>query len=239
MTALSIRARTVVVDLEGTTSATAFILGDLYDYARPRLLPWLRDRADDGDVRIVREQTIAAAALPANASDEDVAAALQRWMDDDVKATPLKTLQGEIWAEGFRRGELSAHFFDDVAPRLRAWHADGAAIAVFSSGSVALQRPWFAQSPSGDLTPLVTAYFDTVNGGPKKEPESYRRIAAQLGRTPAELVFLTDSPDEIRAASAAGWQAVAVSRPGEPWHGADLGTAPTVASFDDLEISTP
>ncbi len=35
MTALS--ADVVVLDLEGTTSAAGFILGDLYDYARPRL----------------------------------------------------------------------------------------------------------------------------------------------------------------------------------------------------------
>ena len=35
--AIQISADVVVVDLEGTTSAAGFILGDLYDYARPRL----------------------------------------------------------------------------------------------------------------------------------------------------------------------------------------------------------
>ncbi|HEY8590390.1 MAG TPA: acireductone synthase [Naasia sp.] len=236
---LTLRARTLVVDLEGTTSAAGFILGDLYDYARPRLLPWLREHADDADVRAARQQAIEEAALAPDASDEEIVAALHRFMAEDVKSTPLKTLQGQIWAEGFRRSEISSHFFDDVAPKLRAWHAAGVAIAVFSSGSVASQRPWFQHSPSGDLTPLVSAYFDTVNAGPKKEAESYDRIAAELGREPGDLVFFTDHPDEVAAAARASWQVVAFSRPGEPWEGADFGDAPVVSSFDEVEVQAP
>jgi enolase-phosphatase E1 len=236
---LSLAARTLVVDLEGTTSAAGFILGDLYDYARPRLLPWLKEHADDPDVAGARAQAIEEAGLATEADDEAVVAALHRFLDEDVMSTPLKTLQGQIWAEGFRRGEISSHFFDDVIPKLRAWHAAGIAIAVFSSGSVTSQRPWFEHSPAGDLTPLVMAYFDTVNAGPKKERGSYEHIASQLGRQAGDLVFFTDHPDEVRAAADAGWQVVAFSRPGEPWHGADFGSVPVVSSFDEVELTTP
>src|SRR3954447_21413654 len=234
---VSLPAKVLVVDLEGTTSAAGFILGDLYDYARPRLLPWLRDHAADGDIRQARAQAIEEAGLPADASDEDIVAALHRFMAEDVKSTPLKTIQGQIWAEGFRRGEISSHFFDDVIPKLREWHADGIQIACFSSGSVTSQRPWFEHSPSGDLTPLVIAYFDTVNAGPKKEPPSYEKIAGELGRRPDELVFFTDHPDEVSAAKTAGWSVVAFSRPGEPWFGADFGDVPVVSSFDEVELT--
>lgn len=236
---LTITARTVVLDLEGTTSAAGFILGDLYDYARPRLLPWLRDHAADTDVAAARAQTVADGGLAESATDEEVVAVLHGWMDGDVKATPLKTLQGQIWAEGFARGEITSHFFDDVIPKLRAWHAAGVGLAVFSSGSVTSQRPWFAHSPGGDLDPLVTAYFDTVSAGPKKEPGSYDTIAAALGEPAADLVFFSDHPDELTAATAAGWQVVAFSRPGEPWFGSDFGTAPVVASFDEVEVAAP
>ncbi|WP_026877420.1 acireductone synthase [Jiangella gansuensis] len=236
---VSIRARTVVLDLEGTTSAAGFILGDLYDYARPRLLGWLRDHADDEAVSAARAQTVADGGLPADASDEDVVAVLHAWMNDDVKATPLKTLQGQIWAEGFARGEITSHFFDDVIPKLRVWHAAGVGLAVFSSGSVTSQRPWFAHSPDGDLSPLITAYFDTVNAGPKKVATSYDAIAAALAVPAAELVFFSDHPDELTAATAAGWQVVAFARPGEPWGSADFGAAPVVASFDEVEVTLP
>jgi len=236
---IEITATTLVVDLEGTTSAAGFILGDLYDYARPRLLPWLRDHADDEAVRGARAQVVAEQDLPADADDEAVVAALHGLMAADVKSTPLKTLQGQIWAEGFARGEISSHFFDDVIPQLRHWHEAGVRIAVFSSGSVTSQVPWFRHSPDGDLTPLVTAYFDTVNAGPKKVASSYDVIARELGAESRELVFFSDHPEEITAAIEAGWQVVAFSRPGEPWFEADFGSAPVVASFDEVEVHTP
>jgi enolase-phosphatase E1 len=236
---LHLSARTTVLDLEGTTSAAGFILGDLYDYARPRLGAWLDDHASDPEVRAAREQVTADAGLAADADTAAVVAVLHAWMAQDVKATPLKSLQGQIWAEGFARGELSSHFFADVIPRLREWHATGVELAVFSSGSVTSQVPWFRHSPQGDLTGIISAYFDTVNAGPKKEPGSYDRIAASLGHPAAELLFLTDHPDEVRAAQAAGWQVVALSRAGEPWFGADFGTAPVVSSFVQLEVTSP
>lgn len=236
---LAITARTVVLDLEGTTSAAGFILGDLYDYARPRLAPYLTEHAGEPLVVEVREQIIAEAGLAATATDDELVAVMHGWMADDVKSTPLKTLQGQIWADGFARDEISSHFFDDVIPRLRAWHDAGVRFAVFSSGSVASQVPWFRHSPDGDLTPLILSYFDTVNAGPKKTVSSYDGIAAALGSSAAELVFFTDHPDEIGAASEAGWQVVAFSRPGEPWFGADFGSAPVVSSFAEVEVTTP
>lgn len=235
----TITARTVVLDLEGTTSAAGFILGDLYDYARPRLLPWLRDHSDDMAVAGARAQVITEQGLPADADDEAVVAALHDLMASDVKSTPLKTLQGQIWAEGFAKGEISSHFFDDVIPAMRRWHEAGVQFACFSSGSVTSQVPWFRHSPDGDLTPLLVDYFDTVNAGPKKEASSYDLIAGALGTAPADLVFFSDHPDEIAAATEAGWQVVAFSRPGEPWFEADFGDAHVVSSFDEIEVVTP
>jgi len=233
---LRITATTLVLDLEGTTSAAGFILGDLYDYARPRLGAWLDDHAADPAIAAAREQVVADAGLPADASTEQIVAVLVQWMADDVKATPLKTIQGQIWAEGFARGEISSHFFDDVIPRLRAWHAAGVRLAVFSSGSVASQVPWFRHSLDGDLTPLIVDYFDTVSAGSKKDPASYTAIRTALGDDAGSLVFFTDHPDEVSAAVDAGWQVVAFSRPGEPWFEADFGDVPVVASFDDVEV---
>lgn len=236
---ITIAARTVVLDLEGTTSAAGFILGDLYDYARPRLAPYLAAHAGEPLVLEAREQIIRDAALDESASDDEIVAALHGWMATDIKSTPLKTLQGQIWADGFARDEISSHFFDDVIPALRKWHSAGIRLAVFSSGSVASQVPWFRHSPGGDLTPLISGYFDTVNAGAKKLPASFDLIATDLGSAPADLVFFTDHPDEVTAAIAAGWQVIAFSREGEPWFGADFGDVPVVASFDEIEVVLP
>lgn len=233
---LRVSARILVLDLEGTTSAAGFILGDLYDYARPRLAALLDDHADDAAVAGARAEVIADSGLPVDASTADIVAVLHNWMEQDIKSTPLKTLQGRIWAEGFQRDEISSHFFDDVIPQLRAWHDAGVELAVFSSGSVTSQVPWFRHSPDGDLTPLITDFFDTVNAGPKKIAASYDTIAARLGQQSGDIVFFTDHPDEVAAAREAGWQTVAFSRQGEPWFGADFGSSPVVSSFAEVEV---
>ena len=234
---LTLTVHTVVLDIEGTTSAAGFILGDLYDYARPRLAAWIDEHAaTDPAVAAAVAQTKRDGGLPETASTAEVVEVLHGWMDQDVKATPLKTLQGGLWARGFERGELTSHYFDDVIPVLEAWHANGIHLAVFSSGSVTSQRSWFGHAPTGDLTPLIDGFFDTISAGPKKQEASYDAIAAALGVEPGRLLFLTDHPEELAAALRAGWQAVAVRRPGEPHELADFGGAPEIDSFDALEV---
>jgi enolase-phosphatase E1 len=224
----------VVLDIEGTTSATAAVHEGLYNYARPRLGAWIDDHADDADVAAAVAATKAEAGLPEGATTDDVVAVLQAWMDDDHKAAALKTLQGQIWAAGFDAGELQAHFFPDVPGRLAAWTGDGVAVAVFSSGSVLSQRAWFGNAESGDLSGLVTSWFDTVNAGPKREPASFTTIAEALGVAGERLLFLSDVPAELDAAVAAGWQAIGVQRPGEPAESSDFGAHRIVVSFDEV-----
>ena len=64
---------------------------------------------------------------------------------------------------------------------------------------------------------------------------SYTRIAQAIDHAPAGLLFLSDVVAELDAATAAGWQVVQVTRPGEP-HAAGT-THPVVDSFADV-IST-
>ena len=232
--------RGVVIDIEGTTSATATVHVGLYDHARPRIGRWLVDHADEPDIAAAISVTRQAAGLADDAPLDAVAAALLAWMDGDVKATPLKTVQGQIWAAGFADGDLVGHVFDDVAPAMTLWASTGVHLAIFSSGSIAVQRPWFRHSDHGDLSSLIEAYFDTVNGGPKRERVAYDTIATDLtGRwscAPSDLLFLSDVPAELDAAAEAGWQTIGVRRPGEPNGDADFGRHRTVASFAEIRL---
>jgi enolase-phosphatase E1 len=125
-------------------------------------------------------------------------------MAADAKVTALKTLQGLIWAAGFADGRLKGHLWPDVAACLRAWHAGGLKLAVYSSGSVAAQKLLFGHSVAGDLTPLFAGFFDTRIGA-KREAAAYGAIAAQLGLAPGEILFLSDVAEELDAAQAAGF----------------------------------
>lgn len=179
--------RAILTDIEGTTSSIAFVADTLFPYARARI-----------------DSFIAAHPAETAALLEGIdAATLKRWIDEDRKEPALKTLQGMIWAEGYRTGELVGHVYADAAEALRRWHAAGLVLAVFSSGSVAAQKLIFGHSSAGDLTPLFSGWFD-LSTGPKREVASYRAIAAALGFSPAEILFLSDVAAETEAATAAG-----------------------------------
>lgn len=153
----------VVLDIEGTTSSTESLHVGLYDYARPRLADWISAHGDAPDVTRAVAQVREQGGLPADAPVEQLVSVLHGWMDADVKATPLKTLQGQIWAAGFAAGQLRSQLFPDVAPALRSWRTSGVGLAVFSSGSVASQRPWFHHSDVGDFgRHRVVSSFDEL-----------------------------------------------------------------------------
>ena len=233
---VSLTCTWLAVDIEGTTSAASHVLQVLFPYSRERIPAWLAAHARDEDVAPLL-LAVASEAGCAPGDLDGIGDQLRAWIDADVKAAPLKAIQGRIWDEGYAAGELATHLFPDVAPALRAWHEAGIRLVVYSSGSERAQRSWFANAPGGDLTPLLSGYFDLDSAGPKREAASYARIAERLGADPGSIVFLSDIEAEIAAARDAGWHAVGVRRPGEAQATAE--SAPVIAAFDELRLATP
>ena len=107
-------------------------------------------------------------------------------------------------------------------------------LAVYSSGSVPAQQLLYGYSSSGDLRPLFRHWFDTRSGG-KHEASSYQGICAQMGVAPRRVLFVSDAPAELAAASTAGLHVVFSLRPANPHQKA--GPYPAIRSFADLQIS--
>ncbi|MFE6161513.1 acireductone synthase [Streptomyces sp. NPDC056486] len=226
----------VVLDIEGTTSATGFVVDVLYPYARERFGTLLASRGGEPEVARAVAQVRELAGEP-DADAGRVEKILGEWVDADRKATPLKTLQGILWAEGFARGELVSHFYPEVIDVLRGWAADGVRLYVYSSGSVGAQRAWFTYSPEGSLMDLVSGFYDTENAGPKQEAGSYRAISAAVGVDPGRTLFLSDRLGELDAARDAGWLTVGVRRAGEPYFAAGVGGHAEVSAFDEISVA--
>jgi len=174
----------------------------LFPYAREHLVRFIDQHRGLPEVEAELAEVARLARLESSAK-ENVAATLQRWMDQDRKATPLKALQGLLWERAFARGDFVAHVYPDVPDALVAFRQQGLRLAVYSSGSVRAQQAFFRHSTAGDLTAYIDAWFDTVVGT-KSEPGSYRAIASALDLPPAALAFLSDSQVELDAARAAG-----------------------------------
>ncbi|MEV6521140.1 acireductone synthase [Longispora sp. NPDC051575] len=203
----------VVLDIEGTTSSVRHVHDHLFPYSRAHLPDLLREPSPQ--VRALFDEARALADRP-GATDAEVLDILRDWIDRDVKAPPLKGLQGILWSHGYAAGELTGHVYPDVPPVLRSWVDAGLGVHIYSSGSTLAQADWFRHSDQGDLLPLLGALFDTRNAGPKGDVASYRAISAALGTGPAALLFASDSRAELDAARAAGWHTVGVHRPGDP-----------------------
>lgn len=204
------QATTILTDIEGTTSSISFVKDVLFPYARAALPRFVREHGQQPEVR----RWLDAVAIEISASacqDAVIVETLQGWIDQDRKHTALKALQGLVWEAGYRDGDFTAPLYPDVAPALRAWHAAGHRLAVYSSGSVAAQKLLFSHTDAGDLTPLFSAFFDTETGG-KREAASYRSIAQQLGATPGGILFLSDVVAELDAARDAGLRTVLLDR---------------------------
>ena len=202
--------KAIVTDVEGTTTPISFVKDQLFPYAKAHLPAFVRANAAREDVAALLHD---ARELEGNQGlDLDgTIALLARWIDEDRKATPLKTLQGLIWADGFRKGELKGHVYEDAVSQLKAWKEAGLSLHVYSSGSVAAQKLVFGHTKAGDLTPLFSGYFDTTIGG-KLEAKSYVRIARELKLEPSQILFLSDHTGELDAAREAGLATICLDR---------------------------
>lgn len=233
-------------DIEGTTTPVSFVYDVLFPYARARISAYLAEQWGTEGLRADLESFVVQAAadgvpLPSvDAPDAERLAALQNYvhslMDADRKVTGLKSVQGKIWRDGYADASadgLRGDVFEDVPKALERAQAAGVRVFIYSSGSVEAQKLLFGYSRFGDLTGALSGYFDTTTG-PKREAESYKKIAAAISFAPSDILFLTDIVAEAEAAAAAGLQAAILKRPGnapQPAH-----NFPTLADFSSLLV---
>ncbi|PXX62822.1 acireductone synthase [Pseudomonas sp. LAMO17WK12:I10] len=220
--------KAILTDIEGTTSAVSFVFEVLFPYAVRHLPDFVRKHASQADVAEQLQAVREASGEPA-ADVERVIGILLGWIAEDRKSTPLKALQGMVWEQGYRAGQLKGHVYPDAVAALQRWHQAGYRLYVYSSGSIQAQKLIFGCSTAGDLTPLFSDFFDTTSG-PKREVQSYQRITQAIGCAPAQILFLSDIVQELDAARSAGLATCGLVREG----GVLAGHA-NVASFADID----
>jgi enolase-phosphatase E1 len=219
------RVRVLLLDIEGTTTPIDFVYKTLFPYASRNVEAFLSARSAEPEIAGIvtdlkkqhEQDSGAGMEPPAWFSDfkearlRSVVAYVHWLMARDCKRTPLKSLQGKIWQQGFSNGELHGEVYPDVPRAFERWRRQQRSICIYSSGSVLAQQQLFRTVISGDLTPYIEAYFDTQTGI-KTAAESYKKIAALLGRSAHEVLFLSDATNEIAAARSAGMNALLCDR---------------------------
>lgn len=193
--------KAIVTDIEGTTSSLSFVKDVLFPYARLHLPDFVRQYSESATVKPLLDTAREIAGLELEL--EPLISQFLQWIDQDQKITPLKSLQGLIWEDGYKQGAFKGHIYEDAAQQLKTWKQQGYALYVYSSGSVYAQKLLFAHTAYGDLTPLFSGYFDTHIGA-KQQAAAYQAIATQIQLPADEILFLSDIKAELDAAREAG-----------------------------------
>jgi enolase-phosphatase E1 len=229
--------KAVLLDIEGTTTPIDFVHETLFPYSMQRISQFVETHFSELQKEVselvdesLRDESFTGSFVPDD--PRSVSDYLEHLIDSDRKWTPLKAIQGMIWREGYESGELKSIIFDDVRPAFERWAKNGMTTAIFSSGSVLAQQLLFRYTDHGDLTTLISNYFDT-NVGPKREATSYEMIANELSMETSEFIFLSDIVEELDAARTAGMQTALTVREGNA-EISQLRDHKIISSFDDL-----
>ncbi len=224
--------KAILLDIEGTTAPISFVAETLFPFAAARLDAFVRAHSSEPEVAEALTET---ADLEGRAlSTDEAIAVLLGWIKADRKVTPLKTLQGKIWREGYESGAIVSPVYPDAVAAMKAWNARGLRLDVYSSGSVEAQKLLYGYTQAGDLTGLFTDYFDTRTGA-KMEAASYTKIAQAIGRAPSEVLFLSDLPREVEAALQAGMRSIRIDRTMPPGTQRAEGAVIVAADFSVVE----
>lgn len=210
--------KSILLDIEGTTTPIDFVHKTLFPFAKARIGSFVQANYNSlaTEIAQIKDEHTNDKEYHGDldtTSPASLSTYLEYLIDTDRKSTPLKSIQGKIWQEGYGSGELVSEVFPDVPRAFERWRAAGKTIAIYSSGSVLAQRLLFKYTDHGDLTPFISAYFDT-NIGHKRVTGSYLRIAAELTLEPGEILFISDIPEELDAAAMIGFQTLLSIRKG-------------------------
>lgn len=203
----------ILTDIEGTTTPKTFVFDVLFPYFLAHLdeVRIHQNVADFSKCILDVKETLKSENGRTSVSLEDVLETLKNWVETDRKHPALKTLQGLIWENGYRKGELKGVLYEDVPTQLKRWSKEGIKLGVYSSGSVKAQKLLFGFSNFGNFCTLFHAYFDTGVGN-KREVKAYDRIVQELDIDVGDILFLSDIAEELDAASQAGMQTIQLIR---------------------------
>ncbi|NRD71777.1 acireductone synthase [Shewanella sp. VB17] len=223
--------KAIVVDTAGTTTDLSFIRDTLFPYSAKAIAEFLVENKSnvliDNCICDVKD-----IALEPDASLERVIDILQLWITEDRKATPLKTLQGLIWKQGYDRGEFTGHIFPDFIAEIEHIKQQKIRIYSFSSGSVEAQKLLFSHSDGGDLTPHFDGHFDTRTGH-KLFKQAYSNIINTISLAPKQVLFISDVVEELKAAEEAGMRTLQMVRSQDQ----PTGSHTQITSFAELTFS--
>lgn len=217
------RPRAIIFDILGTASKSGFLEKILFPYLQANLNPFIAQHwRQKSFVRLYgqivqqssefnRQDPNVPIVLPhdSNGARQSLMSFITYITDNGINSSAITRLRFMVWFAGYQLNKLSTPIYSDIADRMRHWFAEGIKFYVFSNAWVDAQKELLRNTNHGDLTNLISGFYDN-DFGLLTDSDSYKRLCTDIKINPSEVVFLTKSPVEGRAAMEAGLSVVLV-----------------------------
>ncbi|WP_018994825.1 hypothetical protein [Thioalkalivibrio sp. ALJ2] len=193
----------LILSFEGVLAPPGVLRDTLEPYSLEALPGFLERHAESTAVQRVLADILAYSGRELDV--DGLLAQIRAWIRGGQDITPLRQLQGLIWADALEASMLRPELSDDTARALMA--LDDASVALYSFGAspAPVQRDWLRHGPYPEVEQRLTGLFDTRIGG-RRDAGSYRRLADEIGIAPEAIMLLSVRGEELDAAHQAWLQ---------------------------------
>lgn len=217
------RPRAVLFDILGTASKSGFLEKILFPYLQANLEPFIAQHWRQRNFVRLYAQIVQQSsefnrqnanvpivmAHESNGARQSLLNFITYITDNGINSSAVTRLRFMVWFTGYQLNKLTTPIYSDVADRMRHWFAEGIKFYVFSNAWVDAQKELLRNTNHGDLTNLISGFYDN-DFGLLTDSDSYKRLCTDIKIAPNDVVFLTKSPVEGRAAMEAGLSVVLV-----------------------------
>lgn len=218
------KPKAVLFDVSGTAARESFVEKVLLPYFKLAVKPYFESNWDQSpcsnDVvslaRTAAAQGPEAPKIDLEASKGKQITALVRYVEwaqetKDMEQTRAFALfRFHVWFDGYDKGKLSTPVYSDVAVTIQKWRCDlGIKLYILSNGWTEATKKFMSKTSHGDLNLLIEEHFDS-DLGPLTTPATYGKVLEKVALAPTDVVFLTKSPEEGKAAKDGGLNVILV-----------------------------
>jgi methionine salvage enolase-phosphatase E1 len=132
--------------------------------------------------------------------------------------SPVSKVKAWIIDEGYAEGNIKAPVFADAAKAVAAWRFGEYFIKNYTLTSMEkeVQKKYIKYTSAGDLMPCFNNYIELSAKSKATEQATYETICKMVRDSPDNLLLITDSINEARAANEIGMMTIVIHRKGEP-----------------------
>lgn len=245
------RPKAIIFDILGTATKSGFLDRVLFPFLKSNLDNFIVSHWNEKEFKKLfakilvqsqeAHQTDPQSPIVLVHENPDSKQSLMNYIDyvttNSIVSPPVTQLRFKVWFDGYQQSKLRTPIYSDVPNKMRLWFSEGIKFYVFSNTWVYAQKSLLKNTNHGDLTNLISGHYDN-EFGLLNESTSWIKMAKEIKEPPSEILFLTKSASEARAAGDAGVAVVLVLTHRHNVKGIsseDRKRFPYIRTFNDLD----